>query len=59
LNPKPAALESGESVAAASLEFENFTFWNDDGVTMKNPTGTEQNALFRYLNEKLCITEIW
>ena len=58
LNPKPAAPESGESLATASLEFENFAFWNDDGVTMKTPTRTEQNALFRYLNEKFCITEM-
>jgi hypothetical protein len=59
LAPKPDLLESREeNLSTASLEFENFTFWNDDGVTMKMPSNTELRALLRYLQEKFNITQL-
>lgn len=58
LNRRPAAPEPRPDLATASLEFEDFSFWNDNGVTMKMSTRTEQTALYRYLNEKFGISEM-
>ena len=59
VNPKPAAPEfKDEGLATVSLEFENFTFWDDDGVTMNLPSSAQLRALRRYLNEKYDITEL-
>jgi hypothetical protein len=58
LKPKPPAPGLGDNIATASLEVENFTFWDEDGIWMKNPTGQEQRALLTYLWEKFGMIEL-
>ena len=58
LTQKPTLSNPESDIATASLEFEEFTYWNDDGVTMKNSTNAQSAALVQFLGRRFRVTEM-
>jgi hypothetical protein len=58
ITPRPVIDGFGPDLATASLEFEEFSFWDDDGVNMKNPTKQQMVALSGYLADTYKVAEL-